>query len=107
MDKYVWQAGMNDPVKAMALSHQARVDIDLVQIPMLCLSAEGGDPPECRAQTQTAYEHNPSPYKGIHIFTRDEGADTHCQINNLTLLNQVVFDWLDALFMLHIEDISV
>ncbi len=33
--------------------------------------------------------------KTLHIFTEEEGAAEHCQQGNLTLLNQVLFDWLD------------
>jgi pimeloyl-ACP methyl ester carboxylesterase len=28
-------------------------------------------------------------------FTADEGADSHCQLGNLSLSNAVMFDWLD------------
>jgi hypothetical protein len=27
-----------------------------------------------------------------------EGADGHCQVNNLRLAHMVIFDWLDRLF---------
>jgi hypothetical protein len=87
---------MADPLQAMALGRKGRVDIDLVRIPMLCLAGEG-DPPECLAQTRTAYERNPSPHKALRLFTVEEGADAHCQVNNLRLLHQVVFDWLDQI----------
>ena len=29
------------------------------------------------------------------VFTEEEGAEEHCQIGNLALLHQVLFDWLD------------
>ncbi len=29
------------------------------------------------------------------LFTADEGADTHCQLGNLTLSNAVTMDWLE------------
>jgi pimeloyl-ACP methyl ester carboxylesterase len=32
-----------------------------------------------------------------HSFSVDDGADAHCQANNLRLAAQVVFDWLDDL----------
>jgi len=34
----------------------------------------------------------------VRRFDVDEGADAHCQVGNLRLAAQVVFDWLDALF---------
>ena len=33
--------------------------------------------------------------KKLHVFTEEEGAEEHCQVGNLTLLHQVLFDWLD------------
>jgi pimeloyl-ACP methyl ester carboxylesterase len=32
-----------------------------------------------------------------HRFSVDDGADAHCQANNLRLSTQVIFDWLDDL----------
>ncbi len=34
----------------------------------------------------------------LHRFTVDDGAEAHCQANNLRLAAQVVYDWLDDLF---------
>jgi len=34
----------------------------------------------------------------LHRFGVDEGADAHCQANNLRLCAQVVYDWLDERF---------
>ena len=33
--------------------------------------------------------------KTLRVFTQEEGADEHCQIGNLALLHQALFDWLD------------
>lgn len=33
--------------------------------------------------------------KTVRIFTKEEGAEEHCQVGNMTLLHQVCFDWLD------------
>lgn len=33
--------------------------------------------------------------KTLRVFTQEEGAEEHCQIGNLALLHQVLFDWLD------------
>ena len=35
----------------------------------------------------------------LHRFGVDDGADAHCQANNLRLAAQVVYDWLDELFV--------
>lgn len=34
----------------------------------------------------------------LREFTAAEGADGHCQLNNLRLAHAVVFDWLDRVF---------
>ena len=33
--------------------------------------------------------------KALRVFTEEEGAEEHFQIGNMTLLHQVLFDWLD------------
>lgn len=33
--------------------------------------------------------------KTIRVFTREEGAEEHCQEGNHALFHQVMFDWLD------------
>ena len=34
----------------------------------------------------------------LRVFTAEEGAEEHCQMGNLALLHQVLFDWLDDIF---------
>jgi len=34
----------------------------------------------------------------IRVFTREEGAEEHCQEGNHALFHQVMFDWLDDIF---------
>lgn len=36
--------------------------------------------------------------KTVRIFTKEEGAEEHCQEGNHALFHQVMFDWLDELF---------
>jgi len=36
--------------------------------------------------------------KDYHVFTVEEGAEMHCQLNNISRLYQVMFDWLDDTF---------
>ena len=33
-----------------------------------------------------------------HVFTEEEGADSHCQVGNMALSSAVILDWLDELF---------
>jgi len=56
-----------------------------------------GKAPELKCRTQVLFEDLPR--RGVDVtvrtFTADEGADGHCELNNLRL---VVFDWLDRAF---------
>jgi len=31
----------------------------------------------------------------LRVYTVAEGADAHCQVNNLRLAHQELYDWLD------------
>jgi alpha-beta hydrolase superfamily lysophospholipase len=98
LEKYAWQAGMPTAAQALArFGGDTRVNIAAIRCPMLCLAGEG-DPPECLTQTQEVWEQLRVARKDMRVFTRAEGAEAHCQVNNFPLLHEVVFDWLDAVF---------
>jgi len=97
MEKYCWQAGVKTPQEFMAVARQGQVDVGLIDCPVLCQAGEG-DPAEALRQHRAAFDQLRSPRKAQRIFTIDEGAEAHCQINNFPLLHQVVFDWLDDIF---------
>jgi hypothetical protein len=97
IDKYLWQFGVPDIATGLAIARSWRVDPAQIACPVLCLAGES-DPPECVRQARELYEKASSPIKDLRIFTEHEGADAHCQVNNLPLLHQVVFDWLDDVF---------
>lgn len=101
LDKYAWQFGaadfksVVDGVVAMA----KRVDYARITVPSLFLMSEGeGD--ELKRQTLALYRDFRQ--RGIDVtlceFTAAEGADGHCQVNNLRLAHLVIFDWLDRVF---------
>src|SRR5262249_19976898 len=78
---------------------QFRVEPALLQnitCPTLALVGEGeGD--EALAQAQEYIEGVSGP-RQLYRFTVAQGADTHCQLNNLSFSNHVILDWLDELF---------
>lgn len=39
-----------------------------------------------------------NPTKQLVVLPRDEGADSHSGGTNLSLVSQIVFDWLDDVF---------
>ena len=73
---------------------QFTVDPVLVTCPALALvgSGEGGEP----LRQYQLFADQASGAVTSRMFTGDEGADTHCQLGNLTLSNAVTMDWLDA-----------
>jgi pimeloyl-ACP methyl ester carboxylesterase len=97
MEKYCWQGGVKTTSEFLAVARQGQVDVSLIDCPVLCLVGEG-DPPSAQQQHRVAFAQLRSSRKAERIFTVEEGADAHCQINNFPLLHQVVFDWLDDIF---------
>jgi len=96
-EKLCWQAGVSKISEALEMAQQAQVErIDEIACPVLCLVGEG-ESAEQMAQTHAFYNALNSP-KELRIFTAADGADAHCQINNLSLMQQVVFDWLNEVF---------
>jgi esterase/lipase len=88
-----WQAGVSKISDALEMARQAKVErVDEITCPVLCMVGEG-ESEEQMAQARAFYNALKSP-KELHIFTAADGADAHCQINNLSLMQQVVFDWL-------------
>jgi pimeloyl-ACP methyl ester carboxylesterase len=62
--------------------------------PTLALASEE-EGEELINQAKQFYENIASVNKKLYIFSVDEGAGAHCQMNNFTLMSQVVYDWLD------------
>lgn len=94
MEKFCWQAGVSKTSEALEMARQARVErIDEITCPVLCMVGEG-ESEEQMAQAREFYNALKCP-KELRIFTAADGADAHCQVNNLNLMQQVVFDWLD------------
>jgi pimeloyl-ACP methyl ester carboxylesterase len=69
------------------------VDPRAIRCPSLGLvgTGEGGEPIR---QHQVFADQLGGPVTS-RTFTTDEGADTHCQLGNLTLSNAVTMDWLE------------
>ncbi len=68
-----------------------------IHCPTLCIAGEG----EAKITLDVAHEcfgQLPNPLKKLVIFTKEEGGEAHCQVDNLALPNQVIFDWLDGVF---------
>ncbi len=93
-----WQVGKAQLPELFNVFKSMKVDeVSRITCPMLCLVSTGEVAERIR-QTQKIYGLLPNPKSALHIFTEEEGADAHNQANNLSLLHEVVFDWLDEIY---------
>ncbi|MEO8612762.1 MAG: alpha/beta hydrolase [Chloroflexota bacterium] len=99
--KYAWQFGTTDFKSAIdgVMAEAKVVDYSGINCPSLFLVSEG-EAPELKRQAYEVYDNFVQ--RGVNVtlrdFTAEEGADAHCELNNLRLLHLVVFDWLDQIF---------
>lgn len=104
IDQIAWRMGLSlrpTPgniarrfAKAYDYLVHGRTDVRKITCPTLCLAGEG----EAKITLDIAratYAQLSNPRKRLRIFTQAEGGEAHCQVNNLALSNQVIFDWLD------------
>jgi len=110
LDKYAWMYGDHDfrHATGMLLDQSQVVDYTRITCPSLFLVAEG-EGVELKRQAQEIYRNFMQ--RGIPVVLREttavEGADGHCQVNNLRMAHQVIFDWLDKQFVHASEDVRL
>lgn len=96
--KYSWQYGTKDFLEAARASMDKAVAVDPsgIACPALVLISEG-EGTELKRQARAVYENLRRRAPGTELieFTAAEGADGHCQLNNLRLLHARLFRWLD------------
>jgi alpha-beta hydrolase superfamily lysophospholipase len=101
LKKYAWQFGTSDFKQFYeSVLHQAiPVDYGRISCPALLLMGES-EGAELKRQTQVVYEalHARGQDVTLHEFVKEDGADAHCQVNNLRFAHLVIFDWLDRVF---------
>jgi len=101
LDKYAWQFGTANFKGAVdgVLEQAKTVNYTRINVPALFLLSEG-EVGELRRQTLEVYKDLSQRQVNVTLreFTAAEGADGHCQLNNLRLAHLVIFDWLDQLF---------
>lgn len=71
-----------------------KVDVKKIQIPALLIAGEGEAEITLKI-IHECFEQLPNPKKKMVIFTKEQGGEAHCQVNNLALPNTTMFDWLD------------
>ncbi|MEO8285236.1 MAG: alpha/beta fold hydrolase [Chloroflexota bacterium] len=97
LDRLCWQSGVQTVSEALELARAAHLGdmVSEIECPTLCMVSEG-EPDEQNEQAREFYSALKAP-KQMRVFTADEGAEFHCQVNNLSLMHATVFDWLDEL----------
>ncbi len=98
LEYQMWAYGVASLVEYLRANEAFRLG-DLprqITCPTLCLSSAGEDE-EMQHQAKEFFDALQCP-KQFCFFSATDGADAHCQINNLALSYQVVFDWLDETF---------
>lgn len=83
--------------KAYGYLRYGKVNPREVRCPVLCLAGEG-EAPITLTIARSCIEQLPHPQTKLIIFTREQGGEAHCQVNNLPLPNTAIFDWLDEVF---------
>jgi pimeloyl-ACP methyl ester carboxylesterase len=93
-DRYFhWQTGAATMGEAFEKFKSWRVDVSQVTCPTLCIVGDGEDE-VFKKQTRLCYDSLKTP-KRLVICTEKDGADAHCQTNNLQYGQQLMFDWFD------------
>ncbi|MGC3953157.1 MAG: alpha/beta hydrolase [Propionicimonas sp.] len=102
LKRYAFQFGTSDFVTAVTevLRRVNPVDLTTIDTPALFLYSAGeGD--ELRRQTEVAEAiliERGVPVT-VRCFSAVDGADAHCQVNNLRLAHAIIFDWLGERFV--------
>ena len=71
-----------------------------ITCPTLALAGEG-EGKEFDRQAKDFIANISSEEKTLRIFTNEEGAGSHCQVDNPRLMNEVVITWLNKLWKLN------
>jgi pimeloyl-ACP methyl ester carboxylesterase len=101
------QASLKRLYEAMGVTHfsdfrrrmaEYRFDnIEQIPCPVLCLISEG-EGINGMSEALGVFERLPNPQKAFVSFGAEQGADIHCQFNNLALAVETMADWLDEIW---------
>lgn len=99
-DLLAWRWGGKNPLDLIPLNRDFKFDPALISCPTLLLIGEGeyAGSKETQRQNQTCMGVIANPQVKLVIAPHDEGAGHHCLGENLSLMSQIVFDWLDEVF---------
>ena len=93
IQRTAWQMGVEKVSEALERVKTWTVDARLINCPVFCILGEG-EAAGFKMETEECYKLLSGP-KRLRVYTVAEGADAHCQVNNLRLAHQELYDWLD------------
>ena len=100
----MWTLGFKTVSEALSAVRQGKSHFNIegqeqqIRCAALALAGEA-EGQELLRQTRQFYDNISPQRKDLHLFTLDEDAsDDHCQLDNRSRANQVIFDWLDDIF---------
>lgn len=100
VDMIAWRWGAKNPLDLIAKNRDFKFDPGLITCPTLILIGEGEyqESKEAQRQQHSALEAIQNPHKELVIAPLNEGGGHHVLGENLHLMSQIVFDWLDEVF---------
>ena len=93
-EKFLASCGVSKPSDASTALSDWKVDVKRIDCPVLCMVG-AGEHESFQWQARTAYEQLDAPGKKLRVFEVADGADAHCQANNIPLGTQEIFDFFD------------
>jgi pimeloyl-ACP methyl ester carboxylesterase len=95
-----WGVPMDNPAALVEANEGFRFDPTKVTVPALVIVGEDEyRNEEVKRQQQLCMDGLPNPKKKFVVTPAEEGASNHCVMENRSLMSQVLFDWLDEIFM--------
>ena len=102
LDLLLWEGGTKTFKKGINILKDYSIEglESKITCPTLALASEG-EGKEFDKQAKDFIENISSKEKTLRIFTNEEGAGSHCQVDNHRLMNEVVITWLNKLWKLN------
>jgi hypothetical protein len=97
LDTYAWRWGVKKYSDLYEVLKAFTFDPAALSCPILCIIGEKEyrQGPASHLQQTQAVQLNPDPRSKLLVTTAAEGADAHAMATNMSLMAQLVFDWLD------------
>lgn len=101
MGQYKWRFGADSLEELLTVSEEFSIDPSEINCPTLLISGEQEyeDHEVFGPWQDEALEAIDHPDSDLKILPTDLGASSHMGAGNLTLMNQIVFDWLDEVLV--------